>query len=356
MRILISGICGFVGSALARALLQADPTHEICGFDNFIRPGSESNRDDLKKLGVKLFHSDLRAGSDIEALPACAWVIDAAANPSVLAGVDGKMSSRQLVEHNLGGTLHLLEYCKRHRAGFVLLSTSRVYSIPPLAALPVQAVAGAFRPTLAEPVAGLTASGVNETFPTAAPVSLYGAAKLASEALALEYGETFDLPVFVNRCGVLAGAGQFGRADQGIFAYWLNCWLRRRPLKYIGFDGLGHQVRDCLHPRDLAVLVQKQLAAPRLPAGDRLLNVSGGTASALSLRQLSQWCTDKFGGQTVASDPKPRPFDLPWLVLDSAKAARLWRWQPETKVTGILDEIAAHAQAHPEWLELSAPL
>ena len=56
----------------------------------------------------------------------------------------------------------------------------------------------------------------------------------------------------MNRCGVLAGAGQFGRADQGIFAYWVNSWLRGRPLRYLGFGGQGHQVRDCLHPADLA--------------------------------------------------------------------------------------------------------
>ena len=43
------------------------------------------------------------------------------------------------------------------------------------------------------------------------------------ETLALEYGEAFGLPVLINRCGVLAGAGQFGRTDQGIFAYWINC-------------------------------------------------------------------------------------------------------------------------------------
>ncbi len=51
--------------------------------------------------GVKLFHGDIRIASDLEALPAVDWVIDAAANPSVLAGVDGQTSSRQLVEHNL---------------------------------------------------------------------------------------------------------------------------------------------------------------------------------------------------------------------------------------------------------------
>ncbi len=74
----------------------------------------------------------MRAASDLEALPAADWIIDAAANPSVLAGVDGQSSSRQLIEHNLYGTLNLLEYAKRHRSGFILLSSSRVYSIPPL--------------------------------------------------------------------------------------------------------------------------------------------------------------------------------------------------------------------------------
>jgi CDP-paratose 2-epimerase len=357
MRILISGVCGFVGSTLARALAESGAGHTLVGFDNFIRPGSESNRDALKKLGVKLFHGDLRAPSDLETLPAVDWVLDAAANPSVLAGVDGKTSSRQLIEHNLGGTVNMLEFCKTHRAGFILLSTSRVYSIPPLANLPVEVVNHTFRPsaTAALPP-GLTAAGVTEDFSTAAPVSLYGSTKLASEALALEYGETFNLPVFVNRCGVLAGAGQFGRADQGIFAYWLNAHLRRRPLKYIGFGGHGHQVRDCLHPRDLAPLLTQQFAAPTLAASDRIANFSGGAPSALSLRQLTDWGDTAFGPHPVAADTTPRAFDIPWMVLDSSKAARLWNWRPSTPTATILEEIATHARANPTWLDLSAPL
>ena len=371
MRILISGVCGFVGSTLARSLAESGAGHSLFGFDNFIRPGSESNRDALKKIGVKLFHGDLRAPSDLETLPAVDWVIDAAANPSVLAGVDGQTSSRQLIEHNLGGTVNMLEFCKTHRAGFILISTSRVYSIPPLASLPVEVADHAFRPISPAPPLplspsprlplsplppGLTPAGVSEEFSTAAPVSLYGATKLASESLALEYGATFDFPVFINRCGVLAGAGQFGRADQGIFAYWLNAHLRQRPLRYIGFGGHGHQVRDCLHPRDLAPLLAKQFTAPALPASERIANFSGGAASARSLRQLTDWCDHAFGPHPIASDPKPRPFDIPWMVLDSSKAARLWSWRPTTPTTSILEEIATHARANPAWLDLSAPL
>lgn len=359
MKFLITGICGFVGSTLARAFSAHSPSIEIFGLDNFIRPGSESNRAELKRAGVKLFHGDLRAASDLETLPAVDFVIDAAANPSVLAGVDGKSSSRQLIEHNLLGTVNLLEYCKAHRAGFALLSTSRVYAIEPLSQLKVDVVDRAFKPNLSTAVNGLSTEGLAENFSSLAPISLYGSTKLASEALALEYGATFSLPVFINRCGVLAGAGQFGRADQGIFAYWLNSYLQKRPLKYIGFGGEGYQVRDCLHPRDLASLLLKQFASAgrSLTTEDRIINCSGGIASAMSLRQLSDWCAKEFGSaHPVTSDSQPRPFDIPWIVLDSRKAERLWQWTPTTKRDAILQEIATHARAHPNWLEVSAPL
>ena len=276
MKILITGICGFVGSTLTRALLAATPGLQIVGVDNFIRPGSELNRRELAALGVKIFHADVRSATDFETLPAADFVIDAAANPSVLAGVDGKTSSRQLLEHNLGGTINILEYCKTHRAGLILLSTSRVYSVPPLAALPVEVHQKAFRPVPGRPLAaGITATGVSETFSTAPPISLYGSSKLASEVIALEYAETFNFPVWINRCGVLAGAGQFGKADQGIFSFWINAHLRKRPLKYIGFDGGGHQVRDCLHPRDLVpvLLAQMKNSGKDKP---RIANFSGG--------------------------------------------------------------------------------
>ncbi len=356
MRILISGICGFAGNALAHALAAQGRTYRIAGIDNFIRPGSEANRSELKRLGIRLVHADVRASSDIDSLPPCDWLIDAAANPSVLAGIDGLSSSRQLVEHNLGGTVNLLEYCKRHRAGFTLLSTSRVYSIPPLARLPLKVRDRAFHPTGRSLPAGVGLRGIAETYSTKAPISLYGATKVASEALALEYGESFGFPVFINRCGILAGAGQFGRADQGIFAFWINSHLRRRPLRYIGFGGQGHQVRDCLHPADLVPLLVAQFGARKVDAADRVANVGGGAASALSLRQLTDWCDRRFGRHPVASEPATRPFDIPWMVLDSSKARRVWGWRPQIPAASILEEIAAHAEAHPGWLELSAPL
>jgi CDP-paratose 2-epimerase len=356
VKLLITGICGFVGSTLAKAWLAADPTITVYGLDNFIRPGSESNRRMLQQLGVRLFHGDIRSASDFEALPAVDWVIDAAANPSVLAGIDGQTSSRQLIEHNLLGTINILEYCKRHAAGFILLSTSRVYSIAPLANVVVAPTGEAFRLAPGQQLPdGISDAGVSEAFSTAPPISLYGSTKLASETLALEYGETFGFPVWINRCGVLAGAGQFGRADQGIFAFWINAWLRRQPLTYIGFGGKGYQVRDCLHPRDLVPLLRKQTAAGAM-APVRVVNIGGGESHACSLAELSNWCRSRFGDHSVAGKPDMRRFDIPWLLMDAALAGSVWGWQPQTPLEEILEEIALHAEQNPAWLELSGTL
>ena len=356
MRLLITGACGFVGSELCLSLQELLSDLQITGLDNLSRRGSWRNLERLEQRGIRVLHGDIRQAADLEGLEAQDWLIDAAANPSVLAGVDGKASSRQLVEHNLLGTVQMLEACKRWGAGFVLLSTSRVYSIPPLAQLAVEPRDGAFAPT-ADALAstpGLSAACIDETFSTAPPVSLYGATKLASEVLALEYGDAFDLPVRINRCGVLAGAGQFGKADQGIFAFWLHSWREHKPLRYIGFDGQGHQVRDCLHPRDLAALVALQLQAGGDRSKPRLANVSGGASSACSLQQLSTWCTERWGPNPVSSAPEPRPYDLPWVVLDHALASSSWNWAPQISTATILSEIAAFAEANANWISLSA--
>jgi CDP-paratose 2-epimerase len=273
-------------------------------------------------LGVSVIHGDMRMQSDIDALGPFDWVIDAAAEPSVLAGTAAGAAAgsattpRQLIEHNLLGTVNLLEAAARWQAGVVILSTSRVYSIPAVASLPlVEATTGrgpAFVVDSSQTLPpGVGPGGITESFSTAAPVSLYGATKLASEVLALEYAHRHGTPCLIDRCGVMAGAGQFGRADQGIFSWWIRQWSAGKPLAYIGFGGRGLQVRDCLHPDDLVALLAAQLESP--PSAPEIFNVSGGAASATSLAQLSQWCHEHLGvsgrpaDHRCGRDPALRP-------------------------------------------------
>ena len=351
MKILITGICGFAGSSIAKTLLHTHADLSILGLDNFSRRGSELNISKFSKFGIDLIRGDIRSQSDIDALTKVDWVIDCAANPSVLGGLDGKSSSRQLMEHNLIGSINLLEYCKRHKAGMILLSTSRVYSASDLASLPVKSSDQCFKLNNFA-ITGISSSGISEDFPTTTPLSLYGASKLASETLILEYGKCFDFPVWINRCGVLTGAGQFGKADQGIFSFWIHSFRERRQLKYIGFNGTGHQVRDALHPKDLASLIYRQMLEPNWDA-PKIINVGGGIENSLSLKHLSDWCEQRFGPNEVVSSPEKRPMDAPWIVMDSSMAREAWDWAPQTQIESILDEIAVHAEQNPDWLSFT---
>jgi CDP-paratose 2-epimerase len=355
MRVLITGICGFVGSRLASALSQG-ANADVFGIDNLVRAGSEQNRAALAASGIQFVHGDVRMRSDVDALPACDWVIDAAANPSVLAGVDGRSSPRQLSEHNLLGTLNTLEYCRERKAGLVLLSTSRVYSVRDLAGLPMRVRANAFTlDDTARLPAGVSPAGLTESFPVRQPNSLYGASKLASEVMALEYGSAFGFPVWINRCSVLGGAGQFGTAEQGIFSYWVHAHSAKRRLRYIGFDGYGHQVRDCFHPDDLSQLIAIQMERGN-PPPDPIYNLGGGAQNAMSLAQLTAWCNDRFGKHEPERDTKPRPFDVPWTIMDSSRAAHDFGWTPKRSLESILQEIATHAVENPGWLRRTGAL
>lgn len=354
MSILISGICGFVGSTLACTLAESQNGAKIFGFDNFSRPGSHLNYDRLSAKGIKVFHADARQPSDIEQLPGADWVIDAAANPSVLAGCDGVSSTRQVIENNLYGTVNLLEYAAKHRAGFVLLSSSRVYSIQALRDLPLNTVERAFALVQGAELGctGVDSRGISEQFSTAAPISIYGSTKLSSEIIALEYADRYGIPVLINRCGVLAGAGQFGRPDQGIFAFWINAYRARRHLRYIGFGGSGYQVRDCFHPVDLARLLESQMQSAQA-AKANVCNVGGGIENAISLRQLSDWCADRFGAHEVVAELEERQLDVPWIVMNSAAAEANWNFQISIPLPEILEEIATHAEQNPDWLRIS---
>jgi nucleoside-diphosphate-sugar epimerase len=117
---IITGICGFVGSELARGLIDnGTKPQEIIGIDNLSRRGAWLNRESLANMGVTILHGDIHNASDLEGIESVDCVIAAAANANVMAGVDGESTSRQLVENNLYGTdnamslARLSDWCAR---------------------------------------------------------------------------------------------------------------------------------------------------------------------------------------------------------------------------------------------------
>jgi len=86
VNILVTGGCGFVGSAICRGRIAHRSGCRITVLDNLRRQGGETNRGPLESLGVTVVHGDVRMQSDIDAFGPLDWLIDAAAEPSVLAG------------------------------------------------------------------------------------------------------------------------------------------------------------------------------------------------------------------------------------------------------------------------------
>jgi len=98
MKLLITGIAGFVGSRLARFFLGAQSDLEIWSIDS--RHGSEHNLACLEQIVCCVVHGNTRCPSDLEPLPVVDGVIDCAANSSVLAGLESVGSA---IGHNLIG-------------------------------------------------------------------------------------------------------------------------------------------------------------------------------------------------------------------------------------------------------------
>jgi CDP-paratose 2-epimerase len=342
VRVLITGGAGFVGSRLALAFRRDGA--EVVAFDNLRRRGSETNLSALAEAGIAFVHGDVRSRGDLEDLPGVFdLMVEASAEPSVHAGADG--SPGYVLETNLLGTLNCLELCRRRVGALVFLSTSRVYSIDAMRGLAVREDETRLVLEDAQPMPGASARGIAEDFPITGPRSFYGTSKLASEMVIEEYVATYGLKAVVDRCGVLAGAGQFAKPEQGVIALWAARHVYGTPLTYIGFGGEGRQVRDVLHPLDLYDLVRLQLERVEEHAG-AVFNVGGGLEGSVSLRELTDICRDATGTEVpIASRPETAAVDVPVYVTDTARAEAAFGWAPRRGPRAIVDEIVEWIRA-----------
>lgn len=331
--ILITGGAGFVGSTLCREF--AADGERVIAFDNLKRRGSELNIPLLKAAGVEFAHGDVRNPDDLANIDGpIGLIIEASAEPSVHAGTTG--SPRYLLDTNLTGAINCLELARTYACGFIFISSSRVYSIPALRGIKLAESATRFEPTDGR-------AGIAEDFPTIGNGfrSLYGSSKLAAELLVEEYAANCGVPAVVNRCGVIAGPGQFGRTDQGVFTLWVARHRFGGSLRYTGFGGTGKQVRDILHPADLADLMRKQRSQLADLTGQAFC-VGGGLSGSVSLLEYSNICAELTGNSLdIAGVAESASVDIPWFVADSARAQARFNWQPTRSPRQIVSEIDA---------------
>jgi len=338
MKILITGGCGFVGSNLAVLFKKHYTESEVYCLDNLSRRGSEINLQKVLAAGGQFVHGDVRVKTDFDRIPKVDIVIDAAAEPSVLAGkVPGELEN--LIDTNLNGTINTLYFAKKHQSAVIFLSTSRVYPYDSLAKAKLIVSQNRFNLSNDQQIQGISEKGISEDYPLNGLRSLYGATKLASEYFIQEFAHNFQIPSVINRCGVLSGPYQMGKIDQGVIVLWMAKHYWKGNLKYIGYGGLGQQARDVLHIRDLFELVQWQIQNLSL-LKSQIFNVGGGLKNTISLAELTEFCS-KITGNNIKIDSfdDNRPGDLPVYITDNSKITSFSNWYPKIDIEQTLNEI-----------------
>jgi CDP-paratose 2-epimerase len=345
MKILITGGAGFVGSNVALYLKSHYPHYEVHVMDNLKRRGSELNLSRLKDAGIVFNHGDIRVKSDFDSFDSdFNIVLDASAEPSVLAGIGE--TPDYLVETNLNGTIHCLYFANKCNAGFIFLSTSRIYPIDKIDAIRYTEAGTRFEIASNQLLSGITKKGISELFPITGYRSFYGATKLASELMVTEFNAFYGLRTVINRCGVITGPWQMGKLDQGVVALWLTQHYWKGSLSYIGFGGEGKQVRDVLHVEDLSRLIDYQIHHLDDLNG-KILNVGGGDQVSLSLTELTMLCQEITGNKISISQKKEnRKADIRLYITDNTQITALTGWKPVKTPKLILEDIYAWIQSN----------
>lgn len=243
MKILVTGVAGFIGMAAAKRLLERGD--EVLGIDNLNDYYDVSLKND--RLKVLFQFPNFKFGKidifDKET------VLNAAANfetkrilhLAAQAGVRYSVTHPEAyIDSNLKGFLNVLEVCRALKIEhLVYASSSSVYG-------------------------GNTKLPFDEADPVDHPVSLYAATKKANELMAHTYSHLFQIPTTGLRFFTVYGP--WGRPDMSPFLF-TNAILRMEPIKV--FNG-GQMQRDFTYIDDIVEGVMRVIDKPATPNSNYL--------------------------------------------------------------------------------------
>ena len=307
MRIVVTGVAGFIGSHLAEQLLVEG--HEVVGIDSFTdyypRPVKERNLAGLVgRPSFTFCELDLRTSALEGALEGA----DAVVNQAAMAGL---MRSWNDLDSYVGcNVLGLERLVAASRAAgvrrFLQASTSSVY--------------------------GRDAVG-DESQPTR-PVSPYGVTKLAAEHLLAAHAAVHDLPVVVLRYFSVYGPRQ--RPDMA-YHIFTRAIMRGEPITVYGD---GHQSRTNTFVTDA---VRGTIDALMLAPAGETFNLAGG--DELTLLEAVALIGAAVGREPVVRHEPARPGDQRRTVASTEKARRAFGYEPTVRAA---DGLAAQVRWHLE--------
>ena len=229
MRVLVTGGCGFIGSAVVRHLIN-DTDHEVINVDKMTYAATEgsvgevADNERYRHLKIDICDAAAVEAAFVDHQPDA--VMHLAAESHVDRSIDGP---EQFLQTNVVGTMHLLQAARNLMATradggadfrFLLVSTDEVF--------------------------GALAHG-DEPFTESTPYSPrspYSASKASADHLARAWAETYGLPVLITNCSNNYGPYQF--PEKLIPLFTTNLLDGHKVPLY----GDGGNIRDWIHVED----------------------------------------------------------------------------------------------------------
>jgi UDP-glucuronate 4-epimerase len=307
MKILITGGAGFIGSNLAKKLM--DRGDQVVLIDNFndyydVQLKRDRIKEYLKGYDFKMYEGDIRDLALLEKIFETEK-LDKVMHLAGMAGVRYSLENPLLYgEVNFMGTLNLLEQARKHQLkNFVYASSSSVY-------------------------------GINKKVPFAEtdnvdnPISPYAATKKATELMAHVYSHTFGLKTTGLRYFTVYGP--WGRPDMAYFKF-ANLMFKNQPIEIYNN---GKMLRDFTYIDDIVEGTIKVIDAD--------LECEVMNIGADKPEELSTYIDVLEKSLDLKAEKKylpMQPGDVPQTVADVTKLRKLG-WKPKVKIKEGLQNFA----------------
>ena len=327
MRIIITGIAGFIGYHLAKRCLE--DKYEILGIDNInnyydvnLKKARVKDLEAISKLinaRFEFHHENIENFEKIGDMfrrfkPDC--VIHLAGQAGVRYSIENPMA---YISSNLVGFSNIIEISNQSKVNnFIYASSSSVY-------------------------------GGNENLPflenaeVAHPVSLYAATKRSNELIAHTYSHLYGLPCTGLRFFTVYGP--WGRPDMALFLFTKSI-LNREPIKI--FNN-GDMLRDFTYIDDIIKSIMRLIKKPAEPdkefdkknpnpstswAPNRIFNIGNSNPT-----QLMEYITEIETYLNIDSIKEFHPLQLGDVKSTSSDNTKLEKWIDFKPNTSIKDGV-----------------
>lgn len=290
MKIVVTGGAGFIGSHLVDRLIEEN--HELVVLDNLSSGDEQFITPHLGKERFRFHQIDLLNGKITSFFEGVEEVWHLAAHPEVRLGVE---NTRVHLEQNLIVTSNVLEAMRMNGARRIIFtSTSTVYGEADKLPTP-------------------------EEYPTM-PISLYGASKLASEALIASYCHTFEMQAWIYRFANVIGR----RSTHGVIYDFIHK-LRSNP-RELEILGDGNQTKSYIYVDDC---IEAMLAGLKANGKNRVHIFNIGTNDMIRVKRIAEIVCEE-----MRTSPKFKftggkrgwKGDVPVMLLDASKLNELgWK-------------------------------